>query len=273
MKVLTDLPEKTMRRTNATARIGRVGHKALACGICQLHLTAGRVRRSLPMAQTFAGHQTGMRAWINLSVALLLLFLPFAATTQESVSKTQTSGKALVSRTGDVSKDLRNPVTDDPAYVIGPADVLDISVWKEPEVSRTVPVRPDGNISLPLLNDVHAAGLTPTQLAAQITGRLNKYVTNPQVTVIITVINSQRIYILGEVVRAGAYPLLPGMTVLQALSSAGGFTQFANTKDICLLREENGKHMKYLFNYKDVINGDKSEQNTALKAGDTIVVP
>jgi len=165
------------------------------------------------------------------------------------------------------------PATDDPNYVIGAQDVLDISVWKEPEVSRTVPVRPDGKISLPLLNDVQAAGLTPAQLAAQITEGLKKFVTNPQVTVIVTTINSQRVYILGEVARAGAYPLLPGMTLLQALSSAGGFTQYANVKKIYLLRQENGKQERHPFNYKDVIAGKNADQNLVLKAGDTIVVP
>jgi polysaccharide biosynthesis/export protein len=163
--------------------------------------------------------------------------------------------------------------TADPNYVIGGQDVLDISVWKEAELTRTVPVRPDGKISLPLLNDVQAAGLTPTQLAAQITESLKKFVTNPQVTVIITQINSQRIYILGEVTRAGAYPLLPDMTVLQGLSSAGGFTQFANLKKIYMFRTENGKQVKYPFNYKDVISGKASDENVVLKAGDTIVVP
>ena len=123
--------------------------------------------------------------------------------------------------------------------MIGAQDVLDISVWKEPEVSRVVPVRPDGKISLPLLNDVQAAGLTPAQLAAQITESLKKYVTNPQVTVIVTTINSQRVYMLGEVTRPGAFPLLPGMTVLQALSSAGGFTQFAERKEnLCAAKRE-----------------------------------
>jgi polysaccharide biosynthesis/export protein len=168
---------------------------------------------------------------------------------------------------------VAKPATDDPNYVIGAQDVLDISVWKEPEVSRTVPVRPDGKISLPLLNDVQAAGLTPAQLAAQLTESLKKFVANPQVTVIVTIINSQRIYILGEVGRAGAYPLLPGMTILQALSSGGGFTQFANTKKIYLLRQENGKQVKFPFNYKEVIGGRNPEQNIPLKAGDTIVVP
>lgn len=175
--------------------------------------------------------------------------------------------------TSDASSTASKAATADPNYVIGGQDVLDISVWKEAELTRTVPVRPDGKISLPLLNDVQAAGLTPIQLAAQITESLKKFVTNPQVTVIITQINSQRIYILGEVNRAGAYPLLPDMTVLQGLSSAGGFTQFANLKKIYMFRTENGKQVKFPFNYKDVISGKASDENVVLKAGDTIVVP
>lgn len=171
------------------------------------------------------------------------------------------------------STDAKKPATADPNYVIGDQDVLDISVWKEPEVSRVVPVRPDGKISLPLLNDVQAAGLTPAQLAAEITESLKKYVTSPQVTVIVTTINSQRVYILGEVTRPGAFPLLPGMSVLQALSSAGGFTQFAKVKNIFVRRIENGRESKYPFNYKDVVNGKRPEQDILLKAGDTIVVP
>jgi polysaccharide export outer membrane protein len=167
----------------------------------------------------------------------------------------------------------KKPATTDPNYVIGDQDVLDISVWKEPEVSRVVPVRPDGKISLPLLNDVQAAGLTPSQLAAEITESLKKYVTSPQVTVIVTTINSQRVYILGEVTRPGAFPMLPGMTVMQGLSSAGGFTAFAKMKSIYVLRNENGKKVKYPFNYKEAINGKNSEQDIQLKAGDTIVVP
>jgi polysaccharide export outer membrane protein len=168
---------------------------------------------------------------------------------------------------------VKKPATTDPNYVIGAQDVLDINVWKEPDVSRIVPVRPDGKISLPLLNDVQAAGLTPAQLAAQVTESLKKYVTSPQVTVIVTTINSQRVYILGEVTRPGAFPLLPGMSVLQALSSAGGFTQFAKVKSIFVRRIENGKEAKYPFNYREVINGKRPEQDILLKAGDTIVVP
>jgi len=163
--------------------------------------------------------------------------------------------------------------TEDPNYVIGPQDVIDVNIWKEADISRTVPVRPDGKISLPLLNDVQAAGLTPTQLGAQITASLKKFVTDPQVTVIVTAINSQRIYVLGEVTRPGAFPLLPGTTVLRGLSSAGGFTQFAKMKGIYVLRMENGKQVKYPFNYKDVVSGKHAEQDIVLKAGDTIVVP
>jgi polysaccharide biosynthesis/export protein len=168
---------------------------------------------------------------------------------------------------------VQKPVAQDPNYIIGPQDVLDISVWKEAELTRTVPVRPDGKISMPLLNDVPAAGLTPNQLAAQITASLKRFVTDPQVTVIVAQINSQRVYILGEVTRTGAYPLLPDMTMLQALSSAGGFTQFANRKKIYMFRIENGKQVKYPFDYKAVIDGKRPDENVVLKAGDTIVVP
>jgi polysaccharide export outer membrane protein len=163
--------------------------------------------------------------------------------------------------------------TNDPSYVIGAQDVLDISVWKEAELTRLVPVRPDGKISLPLLNDVQAAGLTPSQLASAITTGLKRFVSDPQVTIIVSQINSQRIYILGETTRPGAFPLLPGMTVLQALSSAGGFTQFANTKKIYVLRGSGEKQQKFPFNYKEVVKGKNSEQNIVLMAGDQIVVP
>jgi polysaccharide biosynthesis/export protein len=161
----------------------------------------------------------------------------------------------------------------DPNFVIGPQDTLNIDVWKESELTKSVPVRPDGKISLPLLNDVQAAGLTPLQLAANITAGLKKYITDPQVTVTVSSIESQRIYILGEVNRAGQYPLSPGMTAIQALSSAGGFTPFASLKKIYVMRTENGKQVKYPLNYKEVIKGNAPEENIVLKSGDTIVVP
>jgi polysaccharide biosynthesis/export protein len=126
---------------------------------------------------------------------------------------------------------------------------------------------------MPLLGDVQAAGLTPGQLAQTVSEKLKKYLTAPQVTVILTQINSQRVYVIGEVTRPGAYPVLPGMTILQAISSAGGLTQFANGKKIFVMREENHVQTKYPFSYKDVLDGRKAEENLAVKAGDTIVVP
>jgi polysaccharide biosynthesis/export protein len=161
----------------------------------------------------------------------------------------------------------------DAEYKIGPQDVLRIDVWKEPEISRTAPVRPDGRITLPLVNDVQAAGLTATQLAAVIADGLRKFLTNPQVTVGVTEINSRRVYVTGEVTRPGAFPLLPNMTVLQALSSSGGFSQFAKLKGIYVLRTEEGKQVKHPFNYKEVVSGKKPELNILLQPGDVIVVP
>jgi len=157
-------------------------------------------------------------------------------------------------------------------YVIGADDTLHISVWKEPDLTATLPVRPDGKISLPLLNDVPAAGLSPMQLAASITEKLKKYISDPRVTVVVTAMNSRRVFVTGEVVHPGAMALLPNMTVLQALASAG-FTQFANLKTIYLLRTENGRQGKLPFNYKEVVKGNHPEQNIMLKPGDTIVVP
>lgn len=159
-----------------------------------------------------------------------------------------------------------------PDYVIGADDALHISVWKEPDLTVSLPVRPDGKISLPLLNDVPASGLTPMQLAESITERLKKYIADPRVTVVVTAMNSRRVYVLGEVLHTGAVPLLPNMTVLQALASAG-FTQFANLKAIYVLRTENGRQVKLPFNYKQVVKGADPGQNIMLKPGDTVVVP
>jgi polysaccharide biosynthesis/export protein len=159
-----------------------------------------------------------------------------------------------------------------PEYVIGPEDVLHIAVWKEADLTATLPVRPDGKISLPLLNDVQAAGLTPMQLADSLTEKLKKYVASPRVTVVVSQINSKRIYLAGEVSHTGAVSMLPNMTVLQALSSAG-LTQFANTKKIYVLRTENGKQQKMPVNYRKLLKGEEMNQNYVLQPGDTIVVP
>jgi polysaccharide export outer membrane protein len=158
-----------------------------------------------------------------------------------------------------------------PTYVIGPDDTLYISVWKEPDLTETLPVRADGMISMPLLNDVRAAGLTPMELGLALTDKLKKYVSDPHVTIVVTQMNSQRVYVTGEVLHPGSMNLTPNMTVLQALSSAG-FTQFANTKGIYVLRNENGTERKFPVNYKRLIKGEGG-QNIALKPADTIVVP
>lgn len=159
-----------------------------------------------------------------------------------------------------------------PDYVIGADDTLHISVWKEPDLSEQLPVRPDGKISMPLLNDVQAAGLTPLQLKDSIAEKLKKYIADPRVTVVVLAMNSRRVFVTGEVVHSGPITLLPHMTVLQALAQAG-FTQFANPKAIYLLRTENGKQQKLPFNYKEVVKGNRPEENIELKPGDTLVVP
>jgi len=183
---------------------------------------------------------------------------------QQTASVTPTS-----ERPGTISPEAK--ATAD--YVIGADDVLDVSVWKEQELTRSLQVRPDGKISMPLLNDIQAAGLTANQLSQSITEKLKKYLTAPQVTVMLTQINSQRVYVIGEVTRPGAYSVLPGMTILQAISRAGGLTQFANGKKIFLMRNENHIQAKYPFSYKDVLDGRRAEENLTVKAGDTVVVP
>ena len=160
----------------------------------------------------------------------------------------------------------------DATYIIGADDVLHIAVWKETDLTATEPVRSDGKISLPLLNDVQASGLTPMQLADSLTEKLRKYVADPRVTVVVTQVNSKRIYLLGEVAHSGAMPITPNMTVMQALASAG-ISQFANTKKIYLLRSENGKKEKIPVPYRKLIKGDDVEHDYALHPGDTIVVP
>jgi polysaccharide export outer membrane protein len=196
----------------------------------------------------------------------MLVGLPLAAQAQPSAQGSQTPA-------GGADASAAQAAAADPSYIIGADDVLDISVWKEPDVSRSVPVRPDGKISLPLVSDVQAAGLTPSQLAADLTTRLKKFLNDPQVTVIVTAINSRRIYIVGEVARPGAFPLLPNMTVLQALADAGGFTTFANTKKIHILRMINGKQTEFPFEYREVLEGNKTSENITLLPGDEIVVP
>ena len=200
-----------------------------------------------------------------LILCVLILGLAGGASSQNSTQKSS-------DKSGATSNTQEPASVVPPTYVIGPEDTLHVSVWKEGELTATLPVRPDGQISMPLLNDVQAAGLTPMQLAASLTEKLKKYVADPRVTVVVTGMNSQRIYVMGEVAHTGAMPLTPNMTVLQALASAG-FSQFANTKGIYILRVVNGKQQKLPFNYKKVVKGEDPQQNILLQPGDTIVVP
>ena len=211
-----------------------------------------------------------MKRKTAIGMALLVSALSTGAWAQAGAKDEKGKDKAKSSQPSQ-GQSAPAPVAS-PDYVIGPEDTRHISVWKEPDLTATLPVRPDGKVSMPLLNDVQAAGLKPMQLADSITEKLRKYIADPRVTVVVTAMNSQRIYVLGEVLHTGAMPLIPGMTVLQALASAG-FTQFANTKGIYVLRVQNGKQQKIPFNYKQVIKGEATEQNIILKPGDTIVVP
>jgi len=159
-------------------------------------------------------------------------------------------------------------------YVIGADDVLAINVWKEPDLSRTVPVRPDGKITLPLVGDIAATGQTPKQLQASIEQDLAKFISKPAVTVIVQEPKSHKFNIVGEVQRPGSYPLATPMTVLDAIALAGGFRDWAKLKSIYVLRAgANGAQTKFAFNYKKVIKGHASEQNIQLRTGDTVVVP
>jgi polysaccharide export outer membrane protein len=158
-------------------------------------------------------------------------------------------------------------------FVVGASDVLNINVWKEPEISQSVVVRPDGKISLPLIGEVLVSGLTPAQTQTLLANKLQSILTNPQVTVTVTEIRSRVVSITGEVVKPGAYPLLVPTTVLQLITSAGGLGQFANKKGIFVLRMVDGKQQRFPFNYSHVIKGEKPEQNILLHPGDTVVVP
>jgi len=207
-----------------------------------------------------------LACWLWMGLAATNLWPQTSATQPAAVTPVKTESASAKSPDEAQSSNVPSD------YVIGADDTLHISVWKEPDLSETLPVRPDGKISMPLLNDITAAGLTPLQLRDQITEKLKKYVSDPRVTVVVTGMNSRRVFVTGEVSHTGPMTLLPHMTMLQALAQAG-FTQFANTKGIYLLRNENGKQVKLPFNYKEVVKGNRPEQNIELRPGDTIVVP
>jgi polysaccharide export outer membrane protein len=166
------------------------------------------------------------------------------------------------------------PKVHDDAFVIGVDDLLAVNVWKEPDVSRLVPVRSDGKISLPLVGEVTAAGETPKNLEVEIAKKLHNYISEPEVTVIVQEIKSKKVNILGQVSKPGSYPLTNTMTVLDAIALAGGFRDFAKQKGIYVLRQTaDGGQVRLPFNYKDVIKGKNASQNVTLEPRDTVVVP
>jgi len=158
-------------------------------------------------------------------------------------------------------------------YVIGPEDQLSIVFWRDRDMSADVAVRPDGKISLPLLNEVEAAGLTPNQLRDRVTEHARKYIEDPVVSVVVRQINSRKVFVTGEVARPGPYPLSGPTTVLQMLAIAGGLKEYADDKHIIVMRTENGRSVTLPFNYRDVAKRRNVAQNVTLKPGDTIVVP
>ncbi len=158
-------------------------------------------------------------------------------------------------------------------YVIQPNDLLEIFVWKEPDLTRKVLVRPDGCISLPLVQDLEAAGANPTELKSRIEARLKEYLPAPNVTVLVEAIQSYRVYAVGKVQKPGSIIVEKPITVLQALSLAGGFQDYAKDAEIAVIRTVGSKNTVFGFNYKEVIRGRNPEQNILLRSGDVFVVP
>ena len=207
----------------------------------------------------------------------LACFLLTAQTWAQEQVASQSAGEHLLP--ADV-KSATNPSTPaaltphDANFVIGNGDVLAVSIWKQPDLSRSLPVRSDGKISLPLIGEVKAAGETPLALEEEITGKLRPYLAEPEVTVIVEQINSQKFNILGRVAKPGSYPLTNSTTVLDAIALAGGCREFAKQKSIYILRRlPDGGESRLPFNYQDVIKGKNTAQNVELQPRDTIVVP
>jgi polysaccharide biosynthesis/export protein len=158
-------------------------------------------------------------------------------------------------------------------YVIGPDDVLTVTFWRDEAMSAEVVVRPDGKIALPLLNDIQAAGLTPSQLRDVLMASAKRYVEDPNATVVVKQINSRKVFITGMVERPGAYPLTSSMSVMQLIALSGGLKEFAKEQDIVVMRSDNGQQVAYPFNYREILKGRRLHQNIDLKPGDTVVIP
>jgi polysaccharide export outer membrane protein len=213
---------------------------------------------------------------IRILQTATLLVLVSVGLMAQSDSKPQQPAPPAAEKNASQGSPAQPPdkARSDDSYVIGANDVLAINVWKEPDVSRSVPVRSDGKISLPLVGELQAGGQTPRQLEQEITKRLQSYISEPEVTVMVTESKSQRVNILGMVARPGTYLLSASTTVLDAIAMAGGFKDFAKKKSIYVLRASaDGTQKRIPFNYKEVIKGTNPEQNVKLLPGDTVVVP
>ena len=210
-----------------------------------------------------------------LKWTLLLAILTSFALGQDTSSSSQpTSSKPRTAAASSPDLPKSAPGVRPESYIIGAEDVIDVFVWKEPDMSKTVPVRPDGMISIPLVGEIKAAGYTPVQLQDVLADAMKKYVSEPQVTVVVEKVSSLNFNIVGEVNHPGYFPLTRRMTVLDAIALAGGFKDFAKTKKIYVLRTAaNGTQDRLPFNYKQVIKGENPQQNIELQPRDTIVVP
>lgn len=190
-----------------------------------------------------------------------------------------TSRLAAQAPAGPVTAAAMGPASPSPvqkpatAYVIGPDDQLSIVFWRDKDLSADVVVRPDGKISLPLLNDIQAAGFTPEQLRANLVDAAGKYVEQPSATVVVKAIHSRNVYVTGKVAKSGAYALTVDMNVMQLIALAGGLLEYADDKNIVVIRIEDGKQRYFPFNYREVIQQKHPEQNIVLRPGDTVVVP
>jgi len=210
---------------------------------------------------------------IRTALILLMLVIIGAAQSHAATQAPLPSRDANKPEDQKSSQGVRAANSDD-SYVIGANDILAVNVWKEPDISRSVPVRSDGKISLPLVGELQASGQTPRQLEQEITKRLQSYISEPEVTVIVQDSKSKKVNVMGMVVRPGAYLLTSSTTVLDAIAMAGGFKDFAKQKSIYILRQAaDGTGKRIPFNYKEVIKGKNSNQNIRLEAGDTLVVP
>ena len=220
----------------------------------------------------------GVRMTAGHSIRLAFLFLFACAPLLAQAPPSAQADHALPAAAGPASTSTPSassvPLPHDNSFVIGNDDQLAINVWKEPDLTRTIPVRSDGKISLPLVGGIQAEGRTPLQLEEDIAAKLKSFITEPEVTVIVEQINSQKFNILGQVNKPGSYPLSTATTVLDAIAAAGGFRDFAKQKSIYILRQNaSGGEARLEFNYKEVIKGKNPQQNIKLEPRDTIVVP